>query len=153
MRGIKKVAICAFLIVMLFGCFSQPVYAITESDVQKKVEEVGKDAVTGSVLVWFLCAIAFLKISQKIDSFMASLGINVGHTGGSMLAEALIAARGIGLARSFSGQSFGGAHGRAATNGGSGSQASFQQQTRLSVLLARNIWQIGDLHIIMPRQL
>lgn len=40
-----------------------------------------------------------LKVSQKIDSFMSSLGINVGHTGGSMLAEAMIAMRGIGVAK------------------------------------------------------
>ena len=44
-----------------------------------------KEAVTGNVLIWFLCAVAFLKVSQKIDSFMASLGINVGHTGGSLI--------------------------------------------------------------------
>lgn len=42
-----------------------------------------------------------LKVSQKIDNFMSSLGINVGHTGGSMLAEAMIAMRGIGTARTL----------------------------------------------------
>jgi hypothetical protein len=31
-----------------------------------------------------------VKVSQKIDSFMSSLGINVGHTGGSLMAEATI---------------------------------------------------------------
>ena len=50
----------------------------------------------GNLFIWFLCAIAFLKVSQKIDSFMASLGISVGHTGGSMLGEALIIARSLG---------------------------------------------------------
>lgn len=50
----------------------------------------------GNLFIWFLCAIAFLKVSQKIDSFMASLGISVGHTGGSMLGEAMIAARALG---------------------------------------------------------
>lgn len=35
-----------------------------------------------NLFVWFLCAIAFLKVSQKIDSFMAGLGISVGHIGG-----------------------------------------------------------------------
>ena len=34
-----------------------------------------------------------MKVSQKIDSFMASLGVNVGHTGGSMLAEAMMRKR------------------------------------------------------------
>lgn len=50
----------------------------------------------GNLFIWFLCAIAFLKVSQKIDSFMAGLGISVGHTGGNMLGEALIAAKGLG---------------------------------------------------------
>ena len=50
----------------------------------------------GNLFIWFLCAIAFLKVSQKIDSFMAGLGISVGHTGGNMLGEALIAAKSLG---------------------------------------------------------
>ena len=82
---------------------SQPVFAVTEAEVEAEVAAIGKDAVAGNVLIWFLCAVAFLKISQKIDSFMSSLGINVGHTGGSLLTEALIAARGIGAVRGVSG--------------------------------------------------
>ena len=62
-----------------------------------------KEAVTGNVLIWFLCAVAFLKVSQKIDSFMATLWVNVGRTGGSMLAEAMIAARGVTLSSQHSG--------------------------------------------------
>lgn len=57
-----------------------------------------------------------LKVSQKIDSFMSSLGINVGHTGGSMLAEAMIAMRGIGTARTFAGR--GGSGGSSSGSGG-----------------------------------
>ena len=64
-------------------------FAVTEDEVLA----VGKETATGNVFIWFLCAIAFLKISQKIDSFMASLGINVGQTGGSMLSELLVAAK------------------------------------------------------------
>ena len=76
---------------------SLPVFAaeLTEADVEQAVAEQGKETVTGNVFIWFLCAIAFLKVSQKIDSFMASLGINVGNTGGNMMAELLIAGRGI----------------------------------------------------------
>ena len=96
--------------------FSVPAFAMTESEVQAQVDAHGKEAVTGNVFIWFLCAIAFLKVSQKIDSFMSSLGINVGHTGGSMLGEALIAARGIASARNFAG---GGGHGG---NGGGSSR-------------------------------
>lgn len=51
------------------------VFAVTESD----VEAVGKETMTVNVFIWFLCAIAFLKISQKIDSFLSSLDINVGQ--------------------------------------------------------------------------
>ena len=118
MSNIKKIICTAFLAAVLFTCSSQPVLAFSESDVQALVDAVGKEAVTGNVLVWFLCAIAFLKISQKIDSFMSSLGINVGHTGGSMLAEALIAARGVGMARNFANLHFGGGHSKATVSGG-----------------------------------
>ena len=97
--------------------------ALTESEVQQQVDSVGREAVTGNIFIWFLCAIAFLKISQKIDSFMSSLGIHVGHTGGSMLAEALIAMRGVGVAKSIAdgrtGGSFGGGS-SAGSSGGSG---------------------------------
>ncbi len=82
--------------------------AISESDVQAQVDAVGKEAVSGNVFIWFLCAIGFLKVGQKIDSFLSSLGVNVGHTGGSMLAEAMIAARGIGGIKNFSSHHFGG---------------------------------------------
>jgi len=69
----------------------------------------------GNLFIWFLCAIAFLKVSQKIDSFMAGLGISVGHTGGNMLGEALIAARGLGGFKK--GGSMGGVSGSGKTGG------------------------------------
>ena len=81
---------------LLSAVLVTPAFAVTEAEVEAQVAAVGKETVTGNVLIWFLCAIAFLKVSQKIDSFMASLGVNVGHTGGSMMAEAMIAMRGIG---------------------------------------------------------
>ncbi|MDO4531994.1 MAG: hypothetical protein Q4C06_08435, partial [Bacillota bacterium] len=52
----------------------------------------------GNFLIWFLCAIGFLKISQKIDNFLQMLGVNVGRTGSSMLGEAAIAMKAIGAA-------------------------------------------------------
>ena len=70
---------------MLLLSRSMTVLAVSEAD----VEAVGKETASGNLLIWFLCAIAFLKVSQKIDSFMGSLGINVGHTGGSLLAGKL----------------------------------------------------------------
>lgn len=113
-RRNKILLMLAVMLVTVF-MFSVPAFAITESEVQAQVDAHGKEAVTGNVFIWFLCAIAFLKVSQKIDSFMSSLGINVGHTGGSMLGEAMIAARGIASARNFAG---GGGHGG---NGGGSS--------------------------------
>lgn len=110
MKKYKRILTMVFLTALLFCLSCQTAFAFSESDAQAQVDAAGKAAVSGNVLVWFLCAIAFLKVSQKIDSFMSSLGVNVGHTGGSMIAEAMIAARGIGSARNFSRQHFGGAH-------------------------------------------
>ena len=80
------------LSVLVICALTIPAFALTESDVQSQVSASGKEGVAGNLFIWFLCAVAFLKISQKIDSFMQGLGINVGHTGGSMLAEAMLAA-------------------------------------------------------------
>ena len=103
MRKLKRI-LFTVLTTMVLMCFvAQPAFALEESEVQAQVDAVGKEAVTGNVLIWFMCAIAFLKVSQKIDSFMSSLGINVGHTGGSMLSEAMIAARSLGGFRGSSG--------------------------------------------------
>ena len=38
-----------------------------------------------------------MKVSQKIDSFLSSLGINAGRTGSSLMAEAMIAVRGASM--------------------------------------------------------
>ncbi len=83
--------VIAFMIIGTVTCF-----ALTDADVESAVSSSSKESVAGNVFVWFLCAIAFMKVSQKIDSFMASLGISVGRTGGSMVAEAMLAARTIG---------------------------------------------------------
>lgn len=125
MKKYKKFLFAALMAVCLSCLFCQPAFAISESDVQAQVDATGKEAVSGNVLIWFLCAIAFLKVSQKIDSFMASLGVNVGHTGGSMLAEAMIATRGIGSIRNFSRQHFGGGKPGGPVNAGNGGNAGF----------------------------
>ena len=65
-------AVAIALVICLF--FSVPALAVTESEIQAQVDASGKETVAGNVLIWFLCAVAFLKVSQKIDSFMASLG-------------------------------------------------------------------------------
>ena len=114
--------------------FSVTAFALTEDEVKAQVAANGKEAVSGNLFIWFLCAIAFLKVSQKIDSFMSSLGINVGHTGGNMIAEALVATRGIsegkrilGGGGGYGGRSGGGSSGgtSSGTGGGAGNSASF----------------------------
>ena len=101
-----------------------PVFALEESEVEAAVAASSKEAVTGNVLIWFLCAIAFLKVSQKIDSFMATLGVNVGRTGSSMLAEAMIATRGITTVAGFAGHTLGRGRGTAGSAGVSGASSS-----------------------------
>ena len=98
---------------MICSLCSLSVLAVTEGEVQSQVAAQGKEAVTGNILIWFLCAVAFLKVSQKIDTFLSSLGINVGHTGGSMLGELMIAFKGI---KGASGGAFGGSSGGHTTN-------------------------------------
>ncbi len=131
MKKFKKILFLALMIATLSCLFCQPAFAISEEEVQAQVDAVGKETVSGNVLIWFMCAIGFLKVSQKIDSFMASLGVNVGHTGGSMLAEAMIAAKGIGGFKNFSSHHFGGGRSSSSTHvnanggGGKGGAAGF----------------------------
>lgn len=124
----KRFFLSCLLIFVLVAVMSTSAFAISESDVESAVSASGKEAVSGNVLVWFLCAIAFLKVSQKIDSFLSSLGLNVGHTGGSMLSEAMIAMRAINTATSAVGSALGSRsrHGSAPASGkpGGGSAAA-----------------------------
>ena len=117
MKRIKRLLYTGLSVISVLCLICQPVLAVTEAEVESQVAEIGKEGVAGNVLIWFLCAVAFLKISQKIDSFMSALGINVGQTGGSLMSEMLIAARGLGAARGFS-------RGSTSGSGGSGSGGS-----------------------------
>ena len=72
----KKTLLCSLLLIScLILVTSMPVFAaeLTEAEVQQAVDAQGKETVTGNVFIWFLCAIAFLKVSQKIDSFMEAV--------------------------------------------------------------------------------
>jgi len=95
MKQPKHILAVLFWTVLLISMLCVPAFAITESEVEAQVAASSKGAVAGNVLIWFLCAVAFLKVSQKIDSFMATLGVNVGRTGGSLMAEAMIAVRAV----------------------------------------------------------
>lgn len=92
--------ICAIMVVFTFMLIiiHTTCYAVTDAEVQSAVDASSKESVSGNLFIWFLCAIAFMKVSQKIDSFMSSLGISVGKTGGSMLSEAMIVVKGVGTA-------------------------------------------------------
>lgn len=64
----KKTLLCSLLLIScLILVTSMPVFAaeLTEAEVQQAVDAQGKETVTGNVFIWFLCAIAFLKVSQK----------------------------------------------------------------------------------------
>lgn len=124
MKRIKRLLLTGLSVTVILCLTCQPALAVSKEEVEAQVGAIGKEGVAGNVLIWFLCAVAFLKISQKIDSFMSSLGINVGHTGGSLLAEAMIAARGIGAVRGFSGGHSGGG-GAGGGHSASGSSSGF----------------------------
>lgn len=126
MKHRKKLLLFLVLLAMGVLMCSIPAFAaeLTEAEVEQAVANQGKEVVTGNVFVWFLCAIAFLKVSQKIDSFMASLGINVGNTGGNMMAELLIAGRALTTAKHIHGGGSGGG-GRQSSPGSAAVQGSF----------------------------
>lgn len=112
--------------VLLAAALCIPALAVTEAEVEAQVNNAGKESVTGSVLVWFLCALGFLKVSQKIDSIMASLGVNAGRTGGSLLGEAMIAMRAVTMiARGGKGAGSSRSSANGSSGNGSGSSGWF----------------------------
>ena len=111
----RRTTVC-LLLVLLMALLSTSAFAVDESEVESAIAASGQDAVAGNLFIWFLCAVSFLKISQKIDSFMTSLGINVGRTGGSMMAEMLIAGRALGGAAKATGGAIGNIFNRGHSN-------------------------------------
>lgn len=109
------------LVSLMAAALCVPAFALTESEVEAQVAASSKTEVAGNVLIWFLCAVAFLKVSQKIDSFMASLGVNVGRTGGSLLAEAMVAMRAVTMVVGGGRGARGGGRSSPAGSSGSGS--------------------------------
>ena len=49
----------ALMVAALSCLFCQPAFAISEEEVQAQVDAVGKETVSGNVLIWFMCAIGF----------------------------------------------------------------------------------------------
>ncbi|MBS7327738.1 MAG: hypothetical protein KIG68_03190, partial [Oxalobacter sp.] len=119
----RKMILLFILALMMVASLSMNALAVDESEVESAIATSGEDAVAGNLFIWFLCAVSFLKISQKIDSFMTSLGINVGRTGGSMMAEMLIAGRALGGAVNATGGAIGNMFNRGITNNQATGQA------------------------------
>ena len=71
MNRIKHLLSASFFSLSLSFYHTLTVFAVSEGELQAQVEAAGKETVSGNVLIWFLCAIAFLKVSQKIDSFIS----------------------------------------------------------------------------------
>ena len=53
----------AALMLLLMCC--TPALALDESEVESAIAASSNEAVAGNIFIWFLCAVAFLKISQK----------------------------------------------------------------------------------------
>ena len=119
----RRILLLFILALMIVASLSMNALAVDESEVESAIATSGEDAVAGNLFIWFLCAVSFLKISQKIDSFMTSLGINVGRTGGSMMAEMLIAGRALGGAVKATGGVIGNMFNRGITNNQATGQA------------------------------
>lgn len=123
---LRKLAVLLPCIAALTIILAVPAFAISEADVEATVASQGKESVSGNLFVWFLCAIAFLKVSTKIDSILQAMGLGVGRAPGSILAEAFMALRGMQagkavLAGKMPGMA-GGGHGSA---GGAGAVSAF----------------------------
>ena len=92
---LRKLAVLLPCMAALAVILAVPAFAISEADVEATVASQGKESVSGNLFVWFLCAIAFLKVSTKIDSILQAMGLGVGRAPGSILAEAFMALRGM----------------------------------------------------------
>ena len=99
----KKTLFSLFTALSLALLYCQIAFALTEDEAAAAVDAQGKDAVSGNLFLWLLCAIAFLKVSTKLDGILHSLGIGVSRSPGSMLSEALLAFRGFEIGKAFMG--------------------------------------------------
>ena len=50
----------------------------------------------GNIFLWLFCALAFLKVAQRFDAYLASLGLNVAQTGSGIGMEILAATKLLG---------------------------------------------------------
>ena len=52
---------------------------------EQEVLEQADQSTIGGIFIWFLCAIAFLKVASKIEVYLSTLGINTGNAGSPMM--------------------------------------------------------------------
>lgn len=117
---LRKLVILLPCMATMAAFWALPALAVSESDVEAAVASQGKEAVSGNLFVWFLCAIAFLKVSTKIDSILQALGLGVPRAPGSLLAEAIIALRGMQAGRAIATGKLAGSAGSPRSSGTTG---------------------------------
>ena len=96
---VKKKFLLLISIVVTLDLFSAQIVLasmISADEVETIVGSIGKEQTIGNILIWFLCALGFLKLSTKMESILGALGISTGNSGGgSILGAAMVAMRGI----------------------------------------------------------
>ena len=66
----KKTLFTLFTVINLVLLYCPAALALTEDEAAAAVDAQGKDAVSGNLFLWLLCAIAFLKVSTKLDGIL-----------------------------------------------------------------------------------
>ena len=89
----KKTLFTLLTAINLAFLYCPAIFALIKDEAAAAVGAQGKDAVSGNLFLWLLCAIAFLKVVTKLDGILHSLGIGVSRSPGSLLSEVLLAFR------------------------------------------------------------
>lgn len=121
---LRKLVVLLPCMATMATLWALPALAVSESDVEAAVASQGKEAVSGNLIIWFLCAVAFLKVSTKIDSILQAMGLGVGRAPGSILAEAFMALRGMQAGKAVLSGKMPGAGSRGAA-AGAGANSAF----------------------------
>ena len=64
----KKTLFTLFTAINLALLYCPAAFALTEDEAAAAVDAQGKDAVSGNLFLWLLCAIAFLKVATKLSA-------------------------------------------------------------------------------------
>ena len=120
---LRKLVVLLPCMATMATLWALPALAVSESDVEAAVASQGKEAVSGNLIIWFLCAVAFLKVSTKLDSILQSMGLGVGRAPGSILAEAFMALRGMQTGKAILSGQMPGAGSRSAAAGAGATSA------------------------------